>query len=271
MNPYSVKNIHRSFKRFDKDLRDLWESYALIEHYLPLLRRDLHSGVAPSFSLMDLSGGAKARTVKDTAGAIQHILLKAYPRRTLLEGVALFEEFMSGLVEVVYLDFPAKLTSSNPSSEKEDSKILDMVINSSTREEVIERVTEEKVRGIFYGNPTDLFTKPKVKLDFGDFFTSNCSADLLLFSEVVARRNIAAHNAGRVDRKYMRENPTNPYGLQLGRVAPLPSTYLRESVIVLRRLAAVSAALVVKRIYKDSVQGTLRSRLTSLPFSNVLI
>lgn len=271
MNPYSVHNIHRSFKRFDKEIRDLWESYALIEHYLPLLRRDLYSGAAPSFSLMDLAGVAKVRSVKDTAGAIQHILLKAYPRRTLLEGVALFEEFMSGLVEIVYLDFPAKLTSSNPSTEKEDFKILDMVINSSTREEVIEKVTEEKVRGIFYGNPADLFTKPKIKLDFGDFFTSNCSADLLIFSEVVARRNIAAHNAGRVDRKYMRENPTNPYDLQLGQVAPLPSTYLFESVNLLRRLAAVSAALVVKRIYKHSAQGTLRSRLTSLPFSNMLI
>lgn len=178
---------------------------------------------------------------------------------------------MSGLVEVVYLDFPAKLSSSNPSSEKEDLKIIDIVINSSTREEIIEKVAEEKIRGIFYGNPTDLFTKQKIKLDFGEFFPSNCSADLSFFSEVVARRNIAAHNAGRVDRKYLRENPTNPYGLQLGQIAPLPSTYLRQSVTVLRRLAAISAALVVKRIYKDAVQGTLRSRVASLPFSNGLV
>ena len=101
MNPYSVKNIHRTFKQFDKQMRDLWESYALIEYHLPLLRRDLHAGATPLFSLTDLKGNPKVRSVKDTAGAMQHILVKAYPRRTLLEGVALFEDFRSGLVEVV--------------------------------------------------------------------------------------------------------------------------------------------------------------------------
>lgn len=268
MPTHAIQTIHRSFKTYEKEIRDIWESYCVVTFYMPKVHDLVKSGELPPLTLTDLGDNTRVRNEKDTYGAIHHMRVKAYPRRTLVEAVSAFEEFLSFLVQTVYSDHPGKLINNNPPSEKEEQKLLELVINSADRDEILEKIIEEKVRGIFYGKPSDFFLKSKVKLDFGDYFSSNCTTQIEQYEEITARRNLVIHNGGRVDRKYLRE--VKGSALKLGQVATLNPEYLANSLSLLRSLAAVAAAVVVVRVYSGDIRGILSRVIQSCAFAKGL-
>ncbi len=54
---------------------------------------------------------------------------------------------------------------------------------SRYKEEIIEKLAEEKVRSILYGNPLDIFEKDKAKLGFGTFFKDLYQDKLIQFEK----------------------------------------------------------------------------------------
>jgi hypothetical protein len=163
------------------------------------------------------------------------------------------------LTETVLFDDPSLLKSSTPASEKEETKLVNLILDSSDKEEIISRIIEEKVRGIFYGNPVDFFIKPKTKLRFDKYFETKCQLQLAQYTEITARRNVIAHNSGRVDRKYLREVASTQ--LKLNQAVPLSSAYLKDSIGLLLCLAARATELVLIGHYRSHAAGQLRSRL----------
>jgi hypothetical protein len=206
-----------------------------------------------------LYGGSKTMCAKDTFGAIDHLRRKSEPRTILLEAVAYFEDYLGWLTEKVLLDDPKLLKSDAPTADKEETKLISLIVDSFDKTEIIERIVEEKVRGIFYGNPVDFFIKPKTKLRFQKYFQSKCQTQLAQYAEITARRNVIAHNNGRVDRKYLRE-VENPQ-FTLNQAVPLSSAYLRETIGLLLCLAARATELVLIGHYSSRAGGKLRERL----------
>ncbi|RDK07770.1 hypothetical protein [Cupriavidus lacunae] len=256
----SVPKIHTRFKTFDKEMRDIWESYNLVELLAKEGHRLLKDGTIEPLTMATLYGGNnKTLSLKDTFGAIDHLRRKSEPRTILLEAVAYFEDYLGWLTETVLLDDPSLLKSDAPNSEKEEAKLINLIVGSSDREEIIERIVEEKVRGIFYGNPVDFFIKPKTKLRFQKYFETKCQTQLAQYAEITARRNVIAHNNGRVDRKYMRE-VANPI-FKLNQTVSLSDSYLRESIGLLLCLAARATELVLIGHYSATANGKLRERL----------
>jgi len=259
----SVPKIHVRFKGFDKDMRDIWESYNLVEMLATEGHRLIKAGQVQPLTMDTLYGGSgnkKTLSLKDTYGAIDHLRKKTEPRTILLEAVAHFEDYLAWLTETVLIDDPSLLKTEAPTSDREEVKLINLIVDSADKNEIIERIVEEKVRGIFYGSPVDFFLKPKTKLRFQKYFETKCQAQIAQYAEITARRNVVAHNNGRVDRKYLRENPNTTH--KLNERVSLSNLYLRESIGLLLCLAARATELVLIGHYGQQANGRLRERLS---------
>lgn len=252
----TVPKLHIRYKRFQKDQRDIWESFCIVEFYFPRIKEAIKNDMFPTLAI-DTIWGNNLRTLNknNTYGAIASVEQKGIFKSTLLEMVLVFEDYMSDLIQIVYLDIPNKLLSMQDDSNTAGyQKLLKLMLDSSDREEAIERLVEEKIRSIFYGNPVAVFEKDKAKLEFGTFFKDNYSNELKKFGAIVAARNIVTHNNGKIDRKYQREVDTST---QLGRKIQIDRAFLKDALNILSLLAAQSTRLVVERIYKESPKGVL--------------
>lgn len=265
--PHSIARIHTRYKGFQKDQRDVWESFCIVDFYGPKIKDAVKSGVLPPLDI-DRVWNNSSRTLDkdDTYGALSSLVRKGNYRRTLLEAVLLFEDYMSDLISGVYVDYPMKLQSeATPDGDSESKsgyqKLVRLVLDSKDRDEVIDRLVEEKVRGIFYGNPVDVFLKDKAKMEFGSYFKDTHKAQVDAFKKIVAARNLIAHNNGRIDRKYQRE--ADP-AATLGRSLVIDRQFLKDSIYVLSLLAAHATRLVIENIYKGKPAGNLGKAL--LPF-----
>lgn len=257
--PTSVFRIHTRFKTFNKEMNEIWESYNLIHFYSGHLHNLIKKDKIPVLSFDRLTShrpDTRILTKATSLGAVSRFDRKTNARRALLESVASFEHFLNNLVTIVYIDFPSKLLTSdkNESPEREE-KVINIVVNSGDKDEMIEKIVEEKTRSIFYGKPTDFFAKDKARINFGKYFESNHIDALKKYAEITARRNIVAHNDGMVDRKYLREVDSPLYSL--GQKPPIDANYLKESLYNLKGLASCAATLVVRNVYKENVQGKL--------------
>jgi hypothetical protein len=159
----------------------------------------------------------------------------------------------------VLRDFPGRLaTGAQIEQGTRELKLLEIIVNSSDKAEMIEKLIEERVRALFYGQPSDFFLKDKSKLGFGDYFSKSYPTVIERYSEIAARRNLIIHNDGRVDRKYLREVPTT--SLKLGQKAPVDQEYLRRSLLTLHGLSATAGVLVCERIYNNVVPSGVMLR-----------
>jgi hypothetical protein len=195
---------------------------------------------------------AKKQKPKDTLGALSHTLTQVSPQRSLISAVAQTESFLQYLYLRVLRDYPLRLLSGTSVEQgAREEKLLEIIISSTDKREMLERVIEEKVRSLFYGAPSDFFVKDKAKLGFGDHFSKHFTSAIAQYAEITTRRNILIHNDGRVDRKYLREVPGT--ALTLGQKVGVDAAYLRSTLIILRGLCAHSGVLVCERIYNNKV------------------
>jgi len=252
--------ISKRFKAFDKNIRDIWEAYQFHRFYLPVLHRMIKKEEIPALSLPSLGTLNKTQQKPgDTLGAISHITSQVSPQRTLTVAVSHTEAFLQYLVVRVLRDHPARLLSGQPEQGAREAKLLEIVVNSADKWEMLDKIIEERVRALFYGPPADFFLKDKAKLGFGDYFTQNCMAAVERYIEITGRRNVLIHNDGRVDRKYLREVPGTTF--MLGQKPPVEEAYLQMALQTLRGLAATAGVLVCERVYANTVpSGRMRVR-----------
>ncbi|EEW09201.1 hypothetical protein [Vibrio mimicus] len=253
----SIPKIATRFKNYQKEMRDIWESFCIIEFYMPKVQECIKDDILPPLDvdlLFDTT--TKTNSKDDTYGALHSLSVKSNYRRTLLESVLTFEDYMSDLIETVYLDYPNKLSAKNDDDNSTSGyhKLLKVILDSDNKDEIIDKVVEEKIRSVFYGNPLDVFEKDKAKLEFGTYFKDNCKEELILFKSIVALRNIVAHNNGRVDRKYIREADKNA---TLGQVVKIERQFLKDAIYNLSLLSTYATSLTLENVYKVETQGKL--------------
>jgi hypothetical protein len=246
--PYIL--ISKRFRAYDKTIRDIWESYHFHNFYLPIVHRMVKKGDLPAFVLPGLgqAAGTHARTSSDTLGAISHISQSVSPPRSVIYAVSHTESFLQYLAIRVLRDYPKRLTGKEAEPNAREEKLLDIILNSDSKREMLDRIIEERVRALFYGAPVDFFLKDKARLGFGvTFKDTRYKAALDTFAEVTARRNLLIHNDGRVDRKYLREVENS--GFALGQKLPVDTEYLLNALITLRGLSATAGIVVCQEIY----------------------
>jgi hypothetical protein len=246
--------IAKKFRVYDKAIRDIWESYQFHRFYLPVLHNLIKKERVPAFILPSLGAvsGQKEQNRKDTLGAISHIMSQVSPQRTLVVAVSHSELFLQYLVTRVLRDHPERLLSgAQMEVAGRETKILEILIRSDDKREMLDKVIEERVRAVFYGAPADFFLKDKAKLGFADYFSAKLSKAVDAYVEFTARRNLFVHSDGRVDRKYLREVPSST--MTLGQKVTVEEPYLRTALLTLRGLCAHAGVLVSERIYNNTV------------------
>jgi hypothetical protein len=263
------KRISARFKNYNRDMKDVWTSFTFIEFYSDVIRKGVKSGKIPKFGQESLSGPHKEvhdKSIDHTYGVADHIAKKVNPDRSFVNAVALTEDFLKDLMVTVLEEYPQKL-SSKEALETVDKqyKLLDVILTKDSKEDILSSLIEERVRGIFYGNPTDFFLKDKkMKMGFGTFFSDNHSRNIDFYREITARLNLFAHNNGKVDSKYLREVENSQF--RVGRKAMIDREYLRHVIITLRGLSATAAGRVNLKLFnQDRLHGVLQSVYT--PFN----
>jgi hypothetical protein len=120
---------------------------------------------------------------------------------------------------------------------------------SETKEDAIEKYIEQKLIGIFHGNPSDAFVRyknnkqpkdGKLNLDTGSYLHQQCENELKFYVEMTKRRNVIVHNEGIINRRYLQGVPHDSiYKLQLNDKVEkeMDTQYLFEGTKALHKLA----------------------------------
>ncbi len=237
--------LHTKYKTFYGDMKNIWEEYSYLAHYI-------YGAKTEEFELKSLVSINKGIKTKGNAGGMQNRFKQGGNTRThYIDAISVFENYIASLVEFVYLDYPSKMNGGG----MDEKKLFMLVINSEDKEAIITSIIEEKVRSIFYGNPVEIFSKDKCKLELGNSFEGHYKEALVLYREIVGRRNIIIHNSGRIDKKYLRENRES--GFSEGHKIIISEDYLRGTIGLLMGIAAITTISVVEKIYKGDCRGKI--------------
>lgn len=250
----NIGNIIRRFYIYKRDIKNVWEEFNLINYSLlqvKQLQKD-KSFTVPFERELLLDQAKLPYKDMDIHLFITRLTREKMPQKSLVEAVALTETYLQDLTAFVYRDFPAKVTHQNADTPQSQLKLTHLIVNSSNREEMIEKLIEEKIRGIFYGNPVDFFEKDKAKIGLNNYFTTQNKA-IEKYSEIIARRNIIMHNDNKVDSKYLKE--VIGTALVFGEHPNTDKDYIKNSVITLRGMAALSTKLCLENIYSQTITG----------------
>lgn len=260
-NTPTYKKIAIGYKHFKQSINTVWESFQTIDFYLKLNHTQLKHNQIPPLSLRSLQGKVEKTLSPNVCfGSFDYIINKKNMRMALIESVTIFEEYIGKIVYLVYNDFPEKVKGS---AEKDDSenkdKIMQIIFSSDSKEDIIDRLIEERIRNLFYGNIADLFIKDRAKLELRDTFTIEKHKALVNdFIEISSRRNIYIHNNGRVDRKYIRE--TKIPDVKIGAVLSIDEEYIKKAINTLKALATIITVTVLKNIYNvDTLSTSIKS------------
>jgi len=242
-----ISEIVKKYKAYCADIFETFEDYIFQEFYLPEIHKQLKKETIPLMNFESVYSSSITPFKKEWEyGVINRQQRKIIGPRALLNAVSVTEDFLQKVTFRIYRDFEGKLETSMETPEQQ-SKLLKVIIDSTDKTEIIGRIAEEKIRGIFYGNPADFFEKDKARIGLNNHFKDNYKLALEEYKEVIARRNVLTHNNGKVDRKYLREVKTPTFSL--GDKVTIDKTYLKHSIFLLHGLSTVVVEQVIKNNY----------------------
>lgn len=246
-----IKVIHTKFMRFRGDMHNIWEEYAYLDEMI-------RNGKKREYTVVSLhSNNKRVKPIKDAGGMQNKFLSGDNTKKHFIDAIGLFESYISWVAQYVFCDYPFRMHSCGMNEEK----LFSAILQKGSKEEIIEYIAEEKVRSVFYGKPSDIFLKDKFDLGIGKVFQNNYEKEIDLYEEITGRRNAIIHNLGRVDKKYLRENPGTAF--TEGQKIIISEEYLRGTIALLEGIAAKVTECVVLNVYKGNVQGKLGQTLHS--------
>lgn len=244
MNKYEVSDIHTSFKVFNQKMNHIWEEYNYLSNVIKNSKKE-------PYNLESLYASKTLTKDKNDAGGMYNRFLKGENAKNhFIDAISTFEDYISKLSILVYKSYPQKMQGTN------NDKIFDVILKYQRKEDMINYIATERVRSIFYGNPVDVFLKDKCQFGLEDTFSTKYANTMELYKEITGRRNIIIHNLGRVDNKYLKENPDSSFVLK--QKIKITQEYLRGTIALLIGISAITTEVVIKNIYKGQVGGRLK-------------
>ena len=242
-----TKKIHTMYTKFRGDMKNIWEEYSYLDASISRANKE-------EYMVKSLAKVAVGKKTKRDAGGMQNRFLSGgNTRNHYIDAICTFENYINSLVEKVYYDYPFKMNGGGMDAQK----LFKLILDKETKEDMIDVIIEEKVRSIFYGNPVEIFTKDKCKLEIGDIFESEYPDSIVYYAEITGRRNAIIHKSGRVDSKFIKENPKT--SLYEGQKIVISEDYLKGTIGLLIGIAAIVSKCVVENIYKEKTQGKIGS------------
>ena len=240
--------VQKDFIDFRRSLINIWRDYNFIQQTVADFKdKVIEKSITSVLIRNHNDNGYKEFHAKDVNGICNRLLFSTNARKALINSVSLTENYLQTLAQVIYETYPERIsTKESVEVVGQQVKLMQVIMESQTREEIIEKLIEEKLRGIFYGNPIDFFEKDKGKLGFGSTFKDIYPKALTHYAEVINRRNINIHNQGKIDRKYLRETGLN---LKLGTKPRIDESYLKSAILLLLGISGTATKLVLTRTF----------------------
>lgn len=242
----AAHRIQSDFVQCRRSLINIWRDYDFIQHTVSDFKNKVMSKSISSLRIRNHNdNGYKEFHAKDINGICDRLLFSTNSRKALINAVSITENYLQSLAETVYKTYTEKIGSKDSVEViGQQVKLMQVIMESTSKEEIIDKLIEEKIRGIFYGNPIDFFEKDKGKLGFGTTFKDTYPKAIIHYAEVINRRNINIHNQGMVDRKYIRETGSS---LKLGTKPRIDADYLKSAILLMIGMAGLATQLVLTR------------------------
>ncbi|MGB5941122.1 MAG: hypothetical protein WBG81_16975 [Rhodanobacter sp.] len=230
------KRVRVDARRTMRRLNDVYLLTSLSTQGLLLVRDALSETKrrAMDVVVLDHAGAEKATTRRK-----KHIrtLLSAAIERTQVEYalqsvVAETEAFVGSVLRHILTAYPAKLSSGEKKID------LGIVLESTSRDEIISRLVETRIASTLYGSPGDYLGI------VGEVVSVPMPSSLAgQFSEVKATRDLIVHAQGIANSVYIRKS--GEYArVESGLLASVDQPYLRHAVAVARQLTSFLAKAV---------------------------
>jgi hypothetical protein len=148
------------------------------------------------------SSDGETTTLSRDHGEVFRLLETAYTfgihQQAIIAAVALTEDYLQTTLRTVLRWFPQKLKQ-NVTGDKIDRSIsLDMVLAAANKKQLLSRLINKQLQGIFYGAPSRYFEYIE------NVLTLELPQDLKSqFIEIKATRDAIVHNSGMVNETYL--------------------------------------------------------------------
>ena len=247
MNEFSQfipQNIVTKFKQFEAKMKDNLQEYVMLNKAM----RGYNLEDIPYPSIY--SGELIYSKAAFYSGKKSHFIDFKNTKLHFIEAITMFESYINYLAEINFNNFPRKLGE----SPLDSSKLMNLIYEYDRSEDIIEKIIEEKVRSIFYGNPKNIFLKDPCKLELKNYFNDNYREEITYFSNIIARRNAIIHNNSRVDTKFLKECKNSNYNINEKII--ISEEYLLATSSLLVGLAGEVTSLYLENVYKFSPRKT---------------
>ncbi|MFV8357840.1 hypothetical protein ACNQGB_16850 [Flavobacterium sp. XS1P32] len=247
---HGVSEINSKYSAYFAQIFEVYKDFLFVEFYYPQLHELLKTDDFPLMKFEGVTSTYVAAFKKSLIfGVIARTLKKTNPSRSLFEAVSLTENYLQDLTFRIYRDHSHKLLN-NDETEEQKEKLIKVILESVDKTEMISKIAEEKIRGIFYGKPSDFFTKDKARIGVDKNIESYFKTAIELYQEIIARRNIYTHNNGKVDRKYNREVKNSTY--KVGEKPKIDKVYIKQSIQILHGLASIVTKQAIESNYSTA-------------------
>jgi hypothetical protein len=239
--------IQNRFINYRRDLINVWRDFEFSQFLVDRYRNEVYKNKGMTLDIENHNNNSiKSFRAKDIDGICKRITNTTNARRTLISSVSLTENFLQDLAQTIYKTYPERINSRETvEAVGQQIKLMQVIFDSQDKNEMFDKIIEEKLRGIFYGNPIDFFEKDKAKLGFENTFKDKYEKALSEYAEILNRRNINIHNEGKVDRKYIRETKS---ALKLNSKPAIDKVYLKSSIMLMLGLSSTSTKIVLEKI-----------------------
>lgn len=245
------RDLVSRYKEYLGILSGIYEDYCFQQHFLPYLHSKIKTGELHSFKIKSIVTKKTFNNYRTDwiYGIISRQKDISLAEHTLTKAVGITENFLQQIASRVYYDYPDLMNSNhNTVDTQQQEKLLNIILQSADKKEILSKIAEEKIRGIFYGDPTDFFTKDKAKLGFKNYFKDHYDLAIKEYKTIIAYRNIIMHNNGRIDNKFIREIKGTTY--KEGQKIHISSQYIFDSLFLLNGLSLITLNSVLDNRYK---------------------
>jgi hypothetical protein len=148
----------------------------------------------------------------------------------LVTGVAVTEDYMQGVLKIIFKWFPEKLNLSVDGKQAEKNVGLELVIKSATVDEILDAVVQKQLLSVFYGPPERYF----------DYVESALSIKIEKelrgsFTEIKATRDIIVHNSGVANAIYVLKAGKEARGHEGDRLK-IDKVYFKAAIQTMKKL-----------------------------------
>ena len=217
----NLNNTHVLTDFIEKSLRDLRSSLLKSE------KQTEQEYVVPS------SKGEKtvlSRDREEISGVLENAYNSGIYEQGIIVAVALAEDYLQTTLRTVLQWFPQKLKQNVAGENVVKSVNLDIILEAKSKEQLLSRLINKQMQGVFYGAPTRYFEYIEAVLNI------DLPADLKKqFVEVKATRDVIVHNSGRANETYL-EKAAELARVKNNEKLPVNSEYFSSTISHFKRL-----------------------------------